>query len=42
MANSELRSPFSYWLIRPTGRRDSLVDLFREWLIAECFGDRGR
>jgi LysR family transcriptional regulator, glycine cleavage system transcriptional activator len=42
MSNSELRSPFAYWLVRPIGRRDALVDLFKEWLISECFGDRGR
>jgi hypothetical protein len=40
MSNSELRSPFAYWLVRPIGRRDALVDLFKEWLISECFGDR--
>jgi LysR family transcriptional regulator, glycine cleavage system transcriptional activator len=28
----ELASPFSYWLVRPQGRRDDLVDLFFEWL----------
>ena len=29
----ELRSPFSYYLIRPLGRRDALIDLFGQWLI---------
>jgi LysR family transcriptional regulator, glycine cleavage system transcriptional activator len=33
----ELPSPFSYWLIRPLGRRDGLVDLFGEWLIEQIF-----
>jgi LysR family transcriptional regulator, glycine cleavage system transcriptional activator len=31
----ELPSPFSYWLIRPAGRRDALVDMFGEWLVEE-------
>jgi len=33
----ELQSPFSYWIIRPTGKQDALVDLFAEWLIDEVF-----
>jgi LysR family glycine cleavage system transcriptional activator len=41
-STNELRSPFSYWLVRPSGRRDALVDLFKEWLVAECFGERHR
>lgn len=28
-----IKSPFSYWLIRPTGQRDSLVELFVSWLL---------
>lgn len=31
----ELPSPFGYWLIRPSGRRDALVDMFADWLLAE-------
>jgi LysR family glycine cleavage system transcriptional activator len=38
----QLRSPFSYWLVRPFGRRDALVDLFKEWLVAECFAEHNR
>jgi LysR family glycine cleavage system transcriptional activator len=31
----ELASPFSYWLIRPSGKHDALVDLFADWLAEE-------
>lgn len=27
-------SPFGYWLVRPSGRRDALVDMFGDWLLA--------
>lgn len=30
-----LRSPYAYWLVRPMGRRDALVDLFVEWFSEE-------
>jgi LysR family glycine cleavage system transcriptional activator len=41
LLRQELRSPFSYWLVRPMGRRDALVDLFGEWLCEEILVDGG-
>jgi LysR family glycine cleavage system transcriptional activator len=35
VSGQELRSPFSYWLIRPSGKHDALVDLFSDWLVEE-------
>ncbi len=34
----EIPSPFAYWLVRPPGRDDMLVDLFRSWLMEEVLG----
>ncbi|MGD9921459.1 MAG: LysR substrate-binding domain-containing protein [Pseudorhodoplanes sp.] len=34
--DKELLSPFSYWLVRPLGKHDALVDLFAEWLVEEA------
>ncbi len=31
----DLPSPFSYWLVRPPGRSDELVDRFCDWLVEE-------
>lgn len=36
--NTGLRSPFAYWLVRPAGRVDRLVELFHEWLMEDIFG----
>jgi DNA-binding transcriptional LysR family regulator len=33
LSKDTVRSPFSYWLIRPTGRSDRIVDLFSGWLV---------
>jgi LysR family transcriptional regulator, glycine cleavage system transcriptional activator len=35
----EIPSPFAYWLVRPPGRADMLVDLFRNWLMEEVVTD---
>jgi LysR family glycine cleavage system transcriptional activator len=35
IVGEELPSPFSYWLIRPSGKHDALVDLFADWLTEE-------
>lgn len=33
LSKHNITSPFSYWLIRPLGQRDSLVELFVSWLL---------
>lgn len=30
-----IRSPFAYWLVRPPGRPDGLVDMFADWFVDE-------
>jgi LysR family transcriptional regulator, glycine cleavage system transcriptional activator len=35
LLNGRLISPFSYWLVRPFGKHDALVDLFADWLVEE-------
>lgn len=37
LSTKTVRSPFSYWLIRPTDRSDRLVDLFSSWLVETVF-----
>jgi LysR family glycine cleavage system transcriptional activator len=37
LVKDELQSPFSYWLVRAPGRRDSLIDLFGQWLVEHIF-----
>ena len=37
LSTETVRSPFSYWLIRPADRSDRLVDLFSSWLLETVF-----
>jgi LysR family glycine cleavage system transcriptional activator len=37
LVKDELRSPFAYWLVRPPGPRDALIDLFGQWLVEHIF-----